>query len=244
VGGLLIINADDWGGERAKTAAIARAFAAGAVSSASAMVYMEDSDRAAEEDAVTAMPLGLHLNLTQALSPRAPEAVRSRHERMRSHFGPLRRRRWTLNPRAVPIVRDALADQLERFRALYAREPDHIDGHEHVHVCPDVLLALPPGTRVRSPRTPWPSSRLATSAVIVKRGLLSARGLRTTRRFYSLDDLGPARGDGLEHVLAEARNVSVEVACHPGQAQDDALLESAIWQQEVASFDLGSFADL
>src|ERR1700710_640786 len=46
--GLLIVNADDWGGERRSTEAIQEAFDAGRVTSTTAMVYMEDSGRAAE----------------------------------------------------------------------------------------------------------------------------------------------------------------------------------------------------
>src|SRR4029077_18222503 len=46
--GLLIVNADDWGGFRAGTDAIESCFAIGAISSTTAMVHMADARRAAE----------------------------------------------------------------------------------------------------------------------------------------------------------------------------------------------------
>jgi hypothetical protein len=48
VSGLLIVNADDWGGSEATTDAILATFEAGRITSTSGMVHMPDSDRAAE----------------------------------------------------------------------------------------------------------------------------------------------------------------------------------------------------
>src|ERR1700758_5164513 len=46
--GILIINADDWGRDHETTQRILECTLRGTVSSASAMVFMEDSERAAE----------------------------------------------------------------------------------------------------------------------------------------------------------------------------------------------------
>jgi predicted glycoside hydrolase/deacetylase ChbG (UPF0249 family) len=57
------VNADDWGGYPEMTDATLRCFQAGAISSTTAMVYMRDSERAAELARASGIPTGLHLNL-------------------------------------------------------------------------------------------------------------------------------------------------------------------------------------
>ena len=77
MGGLLIVNADDWGYDRATTDAIERAFEAGRITSATGMVHMADSARAAELANRLGRAIGLHINLTQPFSdPDTPERVR------------------------------------------------------------------------------------------------------------------------------------------------------------------------
>ena len=62
---MLIINADDWGRSRAETDVELECFRAGRFTSASAMVFMEDSERAAELAREYGVDVGLHLNLSQ-----------------------------------------------------------------------------------------------------------------------------------------------------------------------------------
>ncbi|HEY2536303.1 MAG TPA: ChbG/HpnK family deacetylase, partial [Solirubrobacteraceae bacterium] len=97
--GLLIVNADDWGGFREGTDAIEACFEIGAISSTTAMVHMADSRRAAELALERARPTGLHLNLTQPFDAAAvPAPVCERQLRACTHFRALARRRWTLSP--------------------------------------------------------------------------------------------------------------------------------------------------
>src|SRR5579863_5715924 len=62
--GLLIINADDWGVNREATDRTLDCVLRKTVSSASAMVFMEDSERAAQLALEAGVDTGLHLNLT------------------------------------------------------------------------------------------------------------------------------------------------------------------------------------
>src|SRR4029077_20103780 len=62
--GVLIINADDWGRSQETTDRIAECVAHGAVSSVSAMVFMEDSERSAVIARERGIDAGLHLNFT------------------------------------------------------------------------------------------------------------------------------------------------------------------------------------
>jgi predicted glycoside hydrolase/deacetylase ChbG (UPF0249 family) len=236
--GVLIVNADDWGGFREGTDAIEACFAAGAISSTTAMVHMADSQRAAELALERERPLGLHLNLTQPFdAPEIPEPVRERQRRACAHFANLGRRRWTLSPdpRVRRLVADAVRDQLEEFAALYPdREPTHLDSHEHVHVCPDVFLspALERGRRVRQTLSPVPGEdgnpavRLAQRA---KHAVL-ARRFVTTERFWRAAELAPGGGAvPIEHAVAEAAGVPVEVMVHPSFPEEFETLRSDDW---------------
>lgn len=240
--GVLIVNADDWGGFREGTDAIEACFAAGAISSTTAMVHMADSQRAAGIALERERPLGLHLNLTQPFdAPDIPEPVRERQRRACAHFANLGRRRWTLspNPRVRRLIADAVSDQLEAFGSLYgAREPTHLDSHEHVHVCPDVFLspALGRGRRVRQTLSPVPGEsghpavRLAQGA---KHAVLAWRFV-TTERFWRAAELAPGGGAvPIAHAVAEAASVPVEVMVHPSFPDEFDTLRSADWVAAV-----------
>ena len=152
VSGLLIVNADDWGASRHTTERIATSFAAGGVSSATAMVYMADSERAAGRALEIGLPTGLHLNLTQAFDgPSVPVRVRETQRHLAARLGKLHRRdRLLLDPRLVAPVRVCVSEQLDCFRSLYGRDPTHLDGHNHVHLDPVVLCVLPRRLRLRT----------------------------------------------------------------------------------------------
>jgi hypothetical protein len=66
--GLLIVNADDWGRDHKTTERILDCVLCGAVSSVSAMVFMEDSERAAAIARERGIDAGLHLNFTTPFS--------------------------------------------------------------------------------------------------------------------------------------------------------------------------------
>ncbi|HEU5406803.1 MAG TPA: ChbG/HpnK family deacetylase, partial [Nitrospira sp.] len=70
VTGSLIINADDWGRDRRTTDQTLACLRRGGVSSVSAMVFMEDSERAAATAREHGVDSGLHLNLTAPFSGR------------------------------------------------------------------------------------------------------------------------------------------------------------------------------
>src|SRR5204863_4002166 len=62
--GRLIVNADDWGRDTHTTACILDCITRGTVTAVSAMVFMEDSERAAAEARQHSVDAGLHLNFT------------------------------------------------------------------------------------------------------------------------------------------------------------------------------------
>jgi predicted glycoside hydrolase/deacetylase ChbG (UPF0249 family) len=245
---LLIVNADDLGWNRPTTDATLEAFGAGRITSATILMHMGDSERAAERALEAGLPVGLHLNLTDPFDGEAvPAAVRDRQMRAIRHFGApatvYRSRRWLYDPRARETVQDAIADQLERFRELFGYEPSHYDGHNHVQVCPDAARALPPGVKVRTAlgiRSGGMRGRLARA-----RQRLTLQDRFTTRHFLNITGLHPQFvTGGPRSVLELARSTSVEVMAHPGFGHEFTLLMSSGWGQWTEGLRTGSYLDL
>src|SRR5262245_3718285 len=79
---MLIVNADDLGRCAAATDRIIACFAANRVSAASAMVFMQDSERAAALAKASGLDVGLHINFTENFTgPNVPQQLRREHER-------------------------------------------------------------------------------------------------------------------------------------------------------------------
>jgi chitin disaccharide deacetylase len=246
VSGLLIVNADDWGASEATTESIAACFSAGGVTSASAMVHMADSERAAARALELGLPTGLHLNLTQPFDGPAVQAwAREMQARVVARFGELRRRdRLFPNLGSWKSVRSCVEDQLECFRHLYGREPTHVDGHNHVHLNPAVLFALPGYVHVRTathppaPRTPIDLARFVRHAAIRAR-------YGSTNFVFDLRAVHPRLGgSGLDRCLALARERSLELITHPAHVAQAELLRSPEWIASLAELRRGSFEDL
>ncbi len=246
--GLLIVNADDWGAFRAGTDAIESCFEAGAISSASAMVHMADSRRAASIASQRERPIGLHLNLTQEFdAPHVPGPVGERQRRLLGHFSDLRRRRWLLSadPRVHRLVRSAIEDQLEEFHRLYGRAPTHVDSHHHVHVCPDVFLsrAMAPGLRVRQTLSPPPGAGPGNPARRLKHGVLAWRFI-TTDRFWRARETSGAGSVPIATAVEHARREPVEVMVHPSFPDELEALRSEAWLKCMREAPLAAYPAL
>lgn len=253
---MLIVNADDWGGSAAVTAAIDDCFAAGAITSATALVFMEDSERAAELAVGRGYPVGLHLNLTQPLSGRnIPAAVAERQQRACAHFANLRIRRYLLspNPRVHALIADCIKDQLAEFQERYGRAPTHLDSHHHVHVCPDVFLsrAIAVGSALRQTISPGPDHLTVADWLDPGLQVSRAKHLVIAWRFSTTDRLwrpGEVYGGRGAVVIAQAarsaRAECVEMMVHPQFEAERDLLGSEYWAESIAAAPLGSYADL
>lgn len=242
--GLLIINADDFGGNPLATDRIAECFAAGRVTSTTAMVYMCDSERAAAIGLSGQLTVGLHLNLTQEFESSAtPPQVRERQARAVRYFADRRLRRFTFNPLLNAHVRRCVADQLERFCEIFDREPSHIDGHNHAHLSPTALLALPRGVPTRTAQSSEPDR--PSALLETTRHAVIAHRHPTTDYFLAIDRLGPSPTEReIDQLLALADNASVEIMVHPDRDKDFRILMSDAWMNALRRHVLGSFAQL
>jgi len=248
-GGLLIVNADDWGMDGDTTAAIAECLQAGAVTSVSAMVHMRDSEAAAALPVADGLSAGLHINLTEPFTAAEVEdAVRRRQARIAQYLSGPAWRRWGASPALFREVERAIADQLGEFRRLYGREPSHFDGHEHIHQSLGVLTArtLPSGAKMRPSFTYLPAEKSAANRAVraaINRGLRAR--FRAPRYFFSIRDMHPSLGGaGMEEKLALSGGSSVEVMCHPGWDDERAVLLDASWGALLAPRRLGSYEQL
>jgi predicted glycoside hydrolase/deacetylase ChbG (UPF0249 family) len=249
---LLIVNADDWGGMREATEAIETCFASGAISSATAMVHMADSRRAADVARERERPIGLHLNLTQVFeSAEAPTAVRERQRQACAYFADVKRRRWQYSPdvRVHRLVADCIRDQLQEFWERYGCEPTHVDSHHHVHVCFDVLLscAMTSGCRVRQTLSPAPSAAKLSASRLARRAKheLLARRFVTTARFWRAREVHGGEGAvPIAEAAAFSRERSVEVMVHPSFQTDLAVLRSDAWLEALERAPLGPYSSL
>jgi chitin disaccharide deacetylase len=256
-GGLLIVNADDWGYTQATTDAILATIQAGRVTSTTGMVYMADSDRAAALAGEHGVPVGLHINLTEPFSdPATPADVRARQQRLIGALGKTsgvapelpgvsNLMRWVYDPRLQADVDRAILDQLHRYEEIYALPPTHFDGHTHVDLCPNVFLSrsIPRGAKVRNTLDRFPVERSAGGVLRDLRQALRSRRFASTRYLLHITHLGLEPGH-VDRRLDLARRVPVEIMGHPGFEAERELLMSEEFGAAIAPLRLGSFADL
>ena len=224
--GVLIVNADDWGRDRETTARTMECVFCGAVSSVSAMVYMEDSERAATIARERGIDAGLHLNFTTRFSASNCSSQILEHQRKVSAF--LLRHSFAqavYNPLLAQSFEHVVKSQLEEFRRLYGEEVSRIDGHHHMHLSANVLLGklLPAGTIVRRNFSFGAGEKNLVNRSYRK---LVDRKLSKTHHlvdfFFSLPPLEPV--SRLEIIFLLARRFAVEVETHPINSQEYSFL--------------------
>jgi hypothetical protein len=151
-GPAIIVNADDWGRDTATTDRTLKCIQRGAVSSVSAMVFMEDSERAAALARLHGIDAGLHLNFTLAYSGANCSARLREHQEKLTRF--LRAHRLApvvFHPGLTGSFEYVVKAHLDEYERLYGVPPGRADGHHHMHLCANVTRQrlLPEGIIVR-----------------------------------------------------------------------------------------------
>lgn len=175
---MVVLCADDFGLAPGVSEAILFLVEHARLSATSCMTVASDWPRAAAllQPLSATIDVGLHLTLT-TLSPLGPMPVLAPQGRLPSLPG-LMRAAFTgqLNGREIGTE---LRRQLDAFMAAFGREPDFIDGHQHVHVLPTIrneTLALLQNAALTAAgtylRIPWEHP-----ARILKRGTSRRRSL-------------------------------------------------------------------
>jgi chitin disaccharide deacetylase len=227
--GVLIINADDWGIDRHTTDRTHECIRCGTVSSVSAMVFMEDSERAAALARENAIDAGLHLNLSAAFTAKGVARPLADHqERVIRH---LRRHRFAQvlpHPGLATSFDYVVKAQLEEFARLFGRGPERIDGHHHMHLCANVVFGelLPRGAVVRRNFSFQAGEKGFANRWY--RGLIDGRLGRRHQLldyFFNLSPIAPPAR--LERIFSLARESTVEVETHPVLAEEHRFLTSS-----------------
>lgn len=224
--GLLIVNADDWGRDPETTDRALECYTLGRISSVSAMVFMEDSERAAAKAKELGIDTGLHLNLTTPFSsPKCPSPLVERQRKLarfllRHRFAPV-----VFHPSLARSFEYVVAAQRAEFVRLYGAEPERLDGHHHMHLCSNVLLGglLPPGTIVRRNFSFRRGEKGWFNRVyrrLVDRKL--ARRHRLVDFFFSLRPVDPP--SHVQNILSLASRFTVEVDVHPINPEEHRFL--------------------
>jgi predicted glycoside hydrolase/deacetylase ChbG (UPF0249 family) len=237
-GGLLVVNADDWGRDTETTDRMFECVLHGSVSSVSAMVFMEDSERAAAIARERGIDAGLHLNFTTRLSaPNCPSQLAERQQEIAAYLLRRRLNRMVFHPGLMGSFDYVVKSQIDEFCRLYEVLPDRIDGHHHMHLCANVLFArlLPPGTLVRRNFSFQPGEKN-----LVNRLYRKAVDHRLARRHRVVDflfSLTPLEPKGrLERIRSLARQFVVEVETHPVKVDEYRFLkgdEVVRWSENV-----------
>jgi predicted glycoside hydrolase/deacetylase ChbG (UPF0249 family) len=236
---VLIVNADDFGASTSTSDPVLELFKQGVISSASAMVRMRDSARAASFARERALPTGLHLNLTLPFDePAVPADVRERQLRVTEVLGS---GSWREDRGQTPpgqLLEDVISDQLECFRASFG-EPSHLDGHHHIHIHPAVLEHLPRDLPIR-PILSVPSRAEARPGPR-ERGL--RRRFRSPDLCFAFEHVHPALGGHGLQALEPARRRTLEIMTHPQRKPEREALMSGEWRSVLSTLTLGSYRD-
>lgn len=215
--GILVVNADDWGRDRNTTERTLDCIRCGSVSSVSAMVFMEDSERAAATVREQGIDAGLHLNFTTPFSAGGTPTRLAEHQQRLARY--LRRHRFAqvvFHPGLTRSFDYVVKAQLEEFTQLHGAEPERIDGHHHMHLCANVVFGrlLPAGTVVRRN-----FSFQATEKGLANRMYRQFVDRILNRRhelvdfLFTLPPFDPP--DRLQRIFSLARQFAVELEAHP-----------------------------
>jgi predicted glycoside hydrolase/deacetylase ChbG (UPF0249 family) len=189
--------------------------------------------------------IGLHLTLTWGapLGAMPHFAPTGRMPRLGAVIGAALRRRLRLDEIAAEIGR-----QLDAFRDATGREPDFVDGHQHVHALPGIRQALlavlaerglagriwlrDPADRLSGIAARRPAAAKALLVAALSRGFgaqARAAGFRTNEGFSGFSPFDPARDpdrDFAAYLTATGR--AHLVMCHPGEDTNAAGLDGVV----------------
>jgi predicted glycoside hydrolase/deacetylase ChbG (UPF0249 family) len=242
---MLIINADDWGRSRAETDAALNCFRNGRITSVTAMMFMEDSERAAHLAKEHRVDAGLHLNLDQPYDGKVPSAARESHQRVSCFLNRSKYAGLLYHPGLQRQFREVYRGQMEEFARLYGKPPTHLDGHHHRHLCANMLMdgIMPQGLKVRRNFTFCPGEK-----GFLNRSYRSwmdrwlARRYCLTDFFFSLQQ--SLRSQRMGHVVQTAAEFSVEVMTHPVNRDEHEWLMSDRCLETISGILLASYRSL
>ena len=243
---MLIINADDFGRNRLATDRSLSCYEQGIVTSTSAMVFMEDSLRAADLARECSIDVGLHLNFTQELTQQIHSSLFcDYHDRIVRFLTKNNYNFLIYNPALRKEFEYVFQTQLEEFERLYGTSPSHVDGHHHMHLCANMLIEtiIPEGQKVRRNFSFARGEKILLNRMyrsVIDKWL--ARRYLTTDYFFSLSER--IKTGRLARALELAKASSVELETHPEFVEEFEWLMGNACVQAVSKLQRGTYAQL
>jgi predicted glycoside hydrolase/deacetylase ChbG (UPF0249 family) len=210
------------------------------------MVFMSDSKRAAEIAKIAGLDAGLHLNLTQHFTYASHCSLLSQyHARIRAFLTNNRYSVVIYHPFLRREFQYVIQAQLDEFQQLYGKPPTHVDGHQHKHLCSNVIFSdsIPSGQRLRRNFTFCAGEKHIVNRsyrCLVDKWL--ARRYVLTDFFFSLTEA--LRANTIARVANLAKRATVELMTHPELPVERNFLMSDTFSQMLASPVLGTYACL
>lgn len=231
--GYVIVNADDWGRDGTTTDRTLDCFRSGAISSVSAMVFMADSQRAANIARSHTIDAGLHLNFTTPYSaPNCPLRLKEHQQEIAGSLTAHRLANALFHPRLTTSFEYVVKTQLEEYERLYGAAPTRLDGHHHMHLCANVLCQklLPKGSIVRRNLTFERGEKTWLNRFYRRmQDARLARRHRVARYFFDLKPVAPAAR--LRQIFELGKRFNVEVETHPIRDEEYGFLVSGELQR-------------
>ncbi|XP_029961638.1 carbohydrate deacetylase [Salarias fasciatus] len=137
---LLVVTGDDFGYCPRRTRGIVDGFLSGGVSNVSLLVNGSAAEEAARLAKRHRIPIGLHANLTEGRPvcplPQHTSTLTTPHGFFHGKMG--FRQALQRGQLSMEQVEAELRAQVRLFVDLMGHLPEHMDGHQHVHVLPEV----------------------------------------------------------------------------------------------------------
>jgi hypothetical protein len=213
----VIVNADDWGRDALTTDRSLECILRGTVSSVSAMIFMEDSERAAGLARLHGVDAGLHLNFTLPFSATVCSSRLLEHQKQLSRFLTSHRLAPVLyHPRLAQSFEYVAKAQMDEYERLYGVSANRMDGHHHMHLCANVIKQklLPQGIVVRRNLSFGPGEKGYVNRLYRSRqDRRLIRRHRTTDLFFDLLPIEPHQR--LTRIIGLADRFDIEIETHP-----------------------------
>jgi predicted glycoside hydrolase/deacetylase ChbG (UPF0249 family) len=132
---------------------------------------------------------------------------------------------------------------MDEFLRLYGRSPSHVDGHQHRHLCWNVIFGkvIPRGTKVRKNFSFSTGEKGFVNRLYRKWvDRLLARRYRVTDYFFALPDC--MAGGRLERLAAFAKESTVELMTHPVRPDEFAFLMGNSFRELLSALKTGTYA--
>ncbi len=229
----ITLCADDYGISPAVSGAIRDLIGRGRINATSVMTVAPSFDQGEAQALLAAGPraaIGLHVTLTAPFRPLSGDFAPLRQGAFPSLPGMvLRAQLRLLQPE---LLAAEIARQAEVFKRAFGRPPDFVDGHQHVHIFPQVRDAflrvvkdVAPNAWVRQCGLPAGRSKSADIKAVLLgwhsrhfRRLAHALGIRTNPAFSGTYSFRPdADFSALFPAFLDAMPDGGLIMCHPGR---------------------------